>query len=130
MDQKAALEAFEKQKKQRLIAGIIFDLLGIITYLFPGLGEAADLAWAPIAAATFFGMYRGLTGLIGGSVVFIEELFPFTDFMPTFTLTWLWVYKLRGEKAKERFLKDHASLKAADGVIDITPLQENKKITT
>ncbi len=130
MNQKAALEAFEKQKKQRLIAGIVFDLLGIVTYLFPALGEAADLAWAPIAAATFFGMYRGLTGLIGGSFVFIEELFPFTDFMPTFTITWLWVYKIRGEKTKEKFLKDNHSSKSTDGVIDITPIQDNKKITT
>lgn len=128
MDQKAALEAFEKQKKQRLIAGIIFDLLGVITYFFPAIGEVGDLAWAPIAAATFFGMYRGLTGLIGGSFVFIEELFPFTDVMPTFTLTWLWVYQVRGNKTKENFLKDQAAKKVESGVIDITPLQEDKKL--
>lgn len=129
MDQKAALEAFEKQKKQRLVVGIIFDLIGIVTYMFPAFGEAADLAWAPIAAATFFGMYRGLTGLIGGSVVFIEELIPFTDFMPTFTITWLWVYKIRGEKTKERFVKDNTSATPLEGVIDITKLQDNKKLT-
>jgi hypothetical protein len=126
MDQKVALEAFEKQKKQRLIAGIIFDLLGVITYIFPGLGEAADLAWAPIAAATFFGMYRGLTGIVGGSFVFIEELFPFTDVVPTFTLTWLWVYQINGTKNKNRFLENFNKTK--DEVIDITPIQDSKKL--
>jgi hypothetical protein len=126
MDQKVALEAFEKQKKQRLIAGIIFDLLGVITYIFPGLGEAADLAWAPIAAATFFGMYRGLTGIVGGSFVFIEELFPFTDVVPTFTLTWLWVYQINGTKNKNRFLENFNKTK--DEVIDITPIQDGKKL--
>ena len=128
MDQTAALQAFEKQKKQRLLIGVLFDVLGIATYFIPALGEAGDLAWAPIAAATFFGMYRGLTGIIGGSIVFIEELFPFTDFMPTFTLTWLWVYKINGEKNKARFLKSSAE-KAGSEVIDITHLQDNKKIT-
>jgi hypothetical protein len=126
MDQKAALDAFEKQKKQRLFVGIIFDLLGVITYMFPGLGEAADLAWAPIAAATFFGMYRGLTGILGGSFVFIEELFPFTDVIPTFTLTWLWVYQINGTKNKNRFLENLN--KPKDEVIDITPLQDGKKL--
>lgn len=123
-----ALQAFEKQKKTRLMVGILFDFLGIATYLFPAIGEVGDLAWAPIAAATFFAMYRGLTGIIGGSMVFIEELFPFTDFMPTFTLTWLWVYKVKGEKNKARFLKDY-SQKTDDDSIDITHLQEKKKLT-
>jgi hypothetical protein len=84
MNQINGIEAFEKKKKQRLLVGIVFDILGVATYFFPALGEAGDLAWAPIAAASFFAMYRGLTGIIGGSMVFIEELFPFTDFMPTF----------------------------------------------
>ncbi len=127
MNQINGIEAFEKKKKQRLLVGIVFDILGVATYVFPALGEAGDLAWAPIAAASFFAMYRGLTGIIGGSMVFIEELFPFTDFMPTFTLTWLWVYQINGGKNKARFLKNHET--KGEEVIDITPLQENKKIS-
>ncbi len=125
----SAIQAFEKQKNNRLIVGLLFDALGIATYIFPAIGEAGDLAWAPIAAATFFGMYRGLTGIIGGSVVFIEELFPLTDFMPTFTLTWLWVYKVHGEKNKARFVKRHAKNAEQEGIIDITHLQDKKKLT-
>lgn len=127
MNQITGIEAFEKKKKQRLLVGIVFDILGVATYFFPALGEAGDLAWAPIAAASFFAMYRGLTGIIGGSMVFIEELFPFTDFMPTFTLTWLWVYQINGAKNKAKFLKNHET--KGEEVIDITPLQENKKIS-
>lgn len=128
MNQISGIEAFEKQKKQRLLVGVVFDLLGIATYFFPAIGEAGDLAWAPIAAASFFAMYRGLTGIIGGSMVFIEELFPFTDLMPTFTLTWLWVYQINGAKNKARFLKNNAS--KTDGIIDISEFQDNKKLTT
>ncbi len=127
MNLQAAEQAFEKQKKQRLLVGILFDFLGVATYFFPAIAEVGDLAWAPIAAATFFGMYRGATGIIGGSIVFIEELFPFTDIMPTFTLAWLWVYQINGAKNKARFLKEKQG--ASDGVIDITPLQDNKKLT-
>lgn len=122
-----SLAAFEKQKKQRLLVGIVFDLLGMATYLFPGLGEAADLAWAPIAAATYFAMYRGLTGLIGGSFVFIEEI-TVADFIPTFTITWFWVYIINGEKNKARFLNNQLQ-KTGDGSVDITHLQDKKKIT-
>jgi hypothetical protein len=122
----SAEHAFEKQKKQRLFVGILFDLLGMATYAFPALGEAFDLAWAPIAASTFFAMYRGATGIIGGSVVFIEELIPFTDVLPTFTITWLWVYKVNGAKTKAKFLQRQQA--KGDGTIDITHLQEDKKL--
>lgn len=128
MSESIALAEFEKQKRNRLLVGILFDLLGIATYLFPAIGEAGDLAWAPIAAASFFAMYRGLTGIIGGSMVFIEELFPLTDFMPTFTLTWLWVYQINAKKNKERFIQTYNKNKK-DSVIDITDQQEVKNIT-
>ncbi len=123
-----SLEAFEKQKRSRLIIGILFDALGMASFIFPGLFEAIDLAWAPIAAATFFGMYRGLTGIVGGSIVFIEELLPVTDVLPTFTVAWIWVYVINGEKNKARFLKNKPEVK--DQTIDITDYQENKKVTT
>lgn len=122
------LAAYEKQKQSRLLVGIIFDILGMATFFFPGVAEVGDLAWAPIAAATFFSMYRGMTGILGGSVVFIEEILPITDVMPTFTVAWLWVYVINGEKNKARFLKSKANT-VEDGTIDITHLQ-NKKLTT
>lgn len=119
-------QAFEKQKKQRLFIGILFDILGVATYFIPALAEIGDLAWAPIAAATFFGMYRGATGIIGGSIVFIEELFPFTDVVPTFTLAWLWVYQINGAKTKAKFMQGQD--KKANDTLDITHLQEDKKL--
>lgn len=127
MSESIVLAEFEKQKRNRLLVGILFDILGVATYLFPAIGEAGDLAWAPIAAASYFAMYRGLTGIIGGSMVFIEELFPLTDFMPTFTLTWLWVYQINARKNKERFITNYNKNKK-DTVIDITDQQDVKKI--
>jgi hypothetical protein len=42
-------------------------------------------------------LYRGTIGKIGGMVQFLEELSPGLDFIPTFTLSWLYKYVLSKE---------------------------------
>ena len=66
------------------------DLLGYATYSIPVLGEFADLIWAPISAIVFFMMFGGWKGAFGSVFNFIEEILPGTDFIPSFTLMWLW----------------------------------------
>ena len=47
-------------------------------------------------------MYKGTEGKIGGLVTFVEEAGFFgTDFLPTFTLTWIYRYLLKKETFKE-----------------------------
>lgn len=67
---------------------IFMDLLGMITYFFPGVAEIIDLIWAPISGYLFFKMFGGRVGLIGGVLNFIEEVLPFTDVIPSFTIAW------------------------------------------
>lgn len=44
-------------------------------------------------------MYKGVEGKIGGLVSFVEEAGFFgTDFLPTFTLTWIYKYFIKKEK--------------------------------
>lgn len=76
----------------KLILGIIFDLIGMASYLLPVVAEVTDIIWAPIAAFSLSMMYKGSIGKIGGIVAFIEEIVPGLDFIPTFTLTWLYEY--------------------------------------
>lgn len=76
-------------KKQKLIIGIVFDLIGMISYVFP----IADVVWAPVSAYLVTRLYKGNIGKVGGIISFIEEAIPGLDFFPTFTLTWLYVYK-------------------------------------
>jgi len=41
-------------------------------------------------------MYKGAEGKIGGLVSFVEEIGVFgTDFLPTFTLTWIYKYVIK-----------------------------------
>ncbi len=68
---------------------ILMDLLGCATYLIPGIGEWFDIAFAPISAIIYFIAFKGMRGVIGGSINFLEELLPGTDIIPTFTITWL-----------------------------------------
>ncbi|HVI48914.1 MAG TPA: hypothetical protein VM802_28865 [Chitinophaga sp.] len=68
---------------------ILMDLIGCASYAVPVLGEVSDVIWAPISAIIFYRMFGGSVGTFGGVFNFIEELFPGTDFIPTFTLTWV-----------------------------------------
>ena len=79
-----------QQKSTSLVLCIVMDLLGYATYSIPVLGEFADLIWAPISALIFFRMFGGWKGAFGSVFNFIEEILPGTDFIPSFTLMWLW----------------------------------------
>ncbi|WHT38852.1 hypothetical protein [Myroides odoratus] len=79
-------------KTRQLIIGLFLDLLGMASYLIPGLGEFSDVIWAPISAFILAKMYPGKVGKVGALVNFVEELSPGLDIIPTFTLTWVYTY--------------------------------------
>lgn len=84
------------------MACILMDMIGYATYSVPVIGELADIVWAPISALVFFMMFRGWKGAFGGMFNFVEELMPGLDFIPTFTLTWLWHYFTKPGSANNR----------------------------
>src|SRR5690606_41084150 len=59
-------------------------ILGMATFVVPFLGETFDVIWAPIAGLLLNRMYKGTVGKVGGVIVFIEELLPRIDVIPTF----------------------------------------------
>jgi hypothetical protein len=72
-----------------LMLSIVIDVIGLATYLFPGLGEAFDFGWAPISAALLQYLYGNWLVTIGN---FIEELSPGMDFIPTALIAWYLTY--------------------------------------
>lgn len=92
MDKQLPVEVKSDKKMQKLWLGIAFDLLGMATFAVPLLGETFDVIWAPIAGLLLNRMYKGTVGKVGGIIVFIEELMPGLDIIPTFTLTWIYTY--------------------------------------
>jgi len=81
-----------KRKRPSLLFCIIMDLLGCVSYAIPGLGEFSDIIWAPVSGLIFFIHFGGWKGALGGLFNFAEEIAPGTDFIPTFTIAWVWRY--------------------------------------
>ena len=67
---------------------VLLDLVGMASYIFPTLGEFADVVWAPISGYIFFKLFGGRLGMIGSVLNFLEEIIPFTDIIPSFTIAW------------------------------------------
>lgn len=78
----------EKKYTPSLWICILMDLIGCASYAVPVLGDVSDLVWAPVSAIIFYRMFGGSLGTFGSVFNFLEELFPGTDFIPSFTLAW------------------------------------------
>jgi hypothetical protein len=85
-------------KNRDLFLGILFDGIGMVSFTIPFLGELSDVVWAPLSSFLMMWMYKGNIGKIAGTVSFIEEIIPFTDVIPSFTLTWIYNYWINKEK--------------------------------
>lgn len=84
-----------KLKKRNLFLGLLFDSIGMLSFTVPIVGEFSDVIWAPISAYLMTIMYKGSVGKVAGVVTFLEEIIPFTDIIPSFTLTWIYNYWIK-----------------------------------
>ncbi|SFU70893.1 hypothetical protein SAMN05216480_11522 [Pustulibacterium marinum] len=91
----------KKNKKRFLIAGILLDLIGMASFTVPVLGELSDLVWAPISGWIMSKMYKGKEGRIAAKIAMIEEILPFSDIIPTFTIMWIYTYVIKSEDKDE-----------------------------
>jgi hypothetical protein len=103
--------AYQREKSTKLMVSIALDCVGMMSFLVPGVGELADVVWAPIAAAANFLMFRGSTGLLGGAGTFLEEFLPGADWIPSFTITWGIKYIVRENQTIADFVKRHRERK-------------------
>lgn len=87
----------QNSKITLLRKGLLLDVIGMITMVIPVIGPFLDIIWAPFAAKKMSEMYQGKNGKIASAIVFIEEILPMTDFIPTFTLMWLYTFVWKKE---------------------------------
>lgn len=80
---------------RNLALGLLFDFIGTLSFSIPGLGEFSDIIWAPVAKYLMQWLYKGRAAKVMGWVVAIEEILPFTDVVPSFTLMWFYTYVLK-----------------------------------
>ena len=91
----------KNNKGTMLVLSLLFDFIGMVSYFVPVFAEVTDLVWAPISGILLITMYKGTIGKLAGVFGFIEELVPFIDFIPTFTITWFYTYVIKGGKGQE-----------------------------
>ncbi|MGG9964303.1 hypothetical protein [Ferruginibacter sp. SUN106] len=91
------MEAPKKVFVPHIAICIIMDVIGMATYAVPGLGEFGDIIWAPLSGYIFFKLFGGRFGVIGGVLNFLEEVIPYTDIIPSFTIAWF-IRKKQAEK--------------------------------
>ncbi len=84
-----------KYNYKNLFLGMLFDAIGMLSFTLPYIGEFSDVIWAPLAGWIMTRMYKDKIGKAAGIVTFIEELVPGLDFIPTFTLMWLYTYVIK-----------------------------------
>jgi hypothetical protein len=70
----------------------------MLSFIVPLLGELSDVIWAPIAAYIMTRIYKGTVGKAGGVIAFVEEIVPFTDLIPSFTLMWIYNYAKKKDR--------------------------------
>lgn len=67
---------------------ILLDAVGMATYLIPAFGEFGDIIWAPLSGLIFYKLFGGRFGMVGGVLSFLEEIIPWTDIIPSFTIAY------------------------------------------
>ena len=87
-------------KYKLLLIGLLIDIGGIVTssWVFPFIGDVADVVWAPLSAWLMTKLYKGTAGKVGGVITFVEEIVPGLDLIPSFTLMWLYTYVFKESK--------------------------------
>jgi hypothetical protein len=95
----------QDKRTRNLLLGLLFDALGMASYLIPGIGAFSDIIWAPLSAWLMTRMYKGKAGQTAGAISFIEELMPGLDVLPTFTIMWFYTYVFKGAKKKEKIIE-------------------------
>lgn len=88
-------------KTKKLFLGILFDAIGMLSFTIPYVGEFGDVVWAPLAGFLMTKMYEGRVGKVAGILTFVEEILPFTDVVPSFTLTWIYTYWVKRNEIEE-----------------------------
>jgi len=78
-----------KNKYKLLAFSLVLDAIGFIPFI--------DIIWAPLSGYLMTKLYKGQMGKLAGVFTFIEEILPGTDFIPTFTLMWLYTFVLNSK---------------------------------
>lgn len=90
------------KKNRDLLLGLLFDGIGMLSFSIPLIGEFSDVVWAPVSGLLMTSMYKGKIGKAAGIFAFLEEIIPMSDFIPSFTMMWIYTYYLADQTAVKK----------------------------
>lgn len=97
-------------KYTKLAGSIAVDFMGFASYALIGIGEFGDIAWAPIAATANYLMNgsrtKGILRNKGSWLTAIEEFLPFTDIIPSVSMSWRRKYVKNGNETLRQFIAE------------------------
>lgn len=102
---------FESEKQTKLIIAIVIDLLGVLSYLVPGMMEFSDMGIAPISAILVYILFK--RKLKWATFTFLEELIPFTDVIPSATIAWHDIYVRNQERTIREMIESETKKEEA-----------------
>ena len=83
------LEMVDDNKYPALWFCLLMDGVGLLS-CFTFMAEWVDVCWAPFSAYVFYRSFGGKTGKVGAFVNLLEELLPFADVLPTYTIAYFY----------------------------------------
>ena len=81
---------------KKLSLCLFLDIVGYVSFLVPW----SDFFWAPLSAYIMVKLFKSRQGKYAALVSFIEEILPFTDIIPTFTI--MYYYEKYQQKKAQR----------------------------
>ena len=94
------MSKIKDSKFKNLFLSLLYDAIGMLSFVVPFIGDFSDIIWAPIAAWLMTRMYKGKIGKVAGVVTFIEEIIPGLDIVPSFTIMWFYHYVFKKDVTK------------------------------
>tara|TARA_R110000868_G_scaffold3811_12_gene23557 strand:+ start:45344 stop:45646 length:303 start_codon:yes stop_codon:yes gene_type:complete len=95
------MSILKDHKLRNLLLGLLFDGIGMLSFVIPGIGEFSDIIWAPVAGWLMTRLYKGKIGRAAGVITFVEEMLPGLDVVPTFTIMWFYTYVFKSVKKEK-----------------------------
>ena len=92
------MSKIKDSKFKNLFLSLLYDAIGMLSFVVPFIGDFSDIIWAPIAAWLMTRMYKGRKGQVAAAVTFVEEIVPGLDIIPMFTIMWIYTHVFKGEK--------------------------------
>lgn len=75
---------------QSLVLSIVIDVVGLVSFLIPGVLEFFDIGWAPVSAYLLNHIYGNMWMTV---LNFVEELSPGLDFIPSALIAWAYAFR-------------------------------------